>query len=174
MASGYPLASFLHERCTANGSRTMFTWWCTCPNVVAFIWTVPAFIPPYTCMHLHFSVPMKIPVTSSERCISHSTMIELLTTSSDLQISKGVNALKQLFLRKKKDTVPSNGQRTLQNINLLQLAKTARNFKLRITKFMFLAKILIKYLTAKCSGVISSISMDVKMQQWQFSSSDFT
>ena len=74
----------------------------------------------------------------------------------------------------KKDTVPSNGQRTLQNINLLQLAKTARNFKLRITKFMFLAKILIKYLTAKCSGVISSISMDVKMQQWQFSSSDFT
>ena len=108
MASGYPLASFLHERCTANGSRTMFTWWCTCPNVVAFIWTVPAFIPPYTCMHLHFSVPMKIPVTSSERCISHSTMIELLTTSSDLQISKGVNALKQLFLRKKKDTVPLN------------------------------------------------------------------
>ena len=35
MASGYPLATFLHERCTANRSRTMFTWWCWCPNVVA-------------------------------------------------------------------------------------------------------------------------------------------
>ena len=58
----------------------------------------------------------------------------------------------------KKDTVHSKGQRTLKNINLLQLAKTALNFKRRITKFMFLAKILIKYLTAKCSGVISSIS----------------
>ena len=26
MASGYPLATFFHERCTVNGSRTTFTW----------------------------------------------------------------------------------------------------------------------------------------------------
>ena len=64
MASRYPLAPFLHERCTGNRSRTMFTWWCGCPNVVAFyIWTVTAFIPPYTCMHFHFRVPIRIPVT---------------------------------------------------------------------------------------------------------------
>ena len=48
---------------------TMFTWWCVCPNVVAFIWTVVAFIPPYTCLHLHFHVPIKIPVTLSEHCL---------------------------------------------------------------------------------------------------------
>ena len=100
MASGYPLASFLHERCTANRSRTVFTWWCARPNVVAFIWTVTAFIPPYTCIHLHFLVPIKLPVNLSERCISHSTMIELLTTSTDIQISKGVKTLKRLFLKK--------------------------------------------------------------------------
>ena len=35
--------------------------------------------------------------------------------------------------------------------------------ELWITKFMFLAKILIKYLTANCSGVISSVSIEVKM-----------
>ena len=56
------------------------------------------------------SVPIKIPVTLSEHCMSQSarfenTMIELLETSEDPQISKGVDALKQLFLRKK-DTVP--------------------------------------------------------------------
>ena len=107
MASGYRLATFLHERCTANRSRTMFTWWCACPNVLAFIWTVTAFIPSYTCMHLHFRVPIKIPVTLSEHCISHSerfqnTMIELLKTSTDSQISKGVDALKQLFLKRKR------------------------------------------------------------------------
>ena len=56
------------------------------------------------------SVPIKTPVTLSEHCMSHSarfkhTMIELLETSKDPQISKGVDALKQLFLRKK-DTVP--------------------------------------------------------------------
>ena len=48
---------------------TMFTWWCVRPNVVAFIWTVVAFIPPYTCLHLHFHVPIKIPVTLSEHCL---------------------------------------------------------------------------------------------------------
>ena len=57
MASGYLLTTFLYERCTANRSRTMFTWWCACPNVVAFIRTVTEFIPPYTCMHLHFRFP---------------------------------------------------------------------------------------------------------------------
>ena len=46
----------------------------------------------------------------SEHCMSHSarfknTIIELLETSKNPQISKGVDALKQLFLRKK-DTVP--------------------------------------------------------------------
>ena len=104
-------AGHLHERCTANCSRTMFTCWCGCPKVVAFyIWTVTAVIPPYTCMHFHFRVPIRIPVTLSEHCMSHSarfknTMIELLETSKDPQISKGVDALKQLFVRKK-DTVP--------------------------------------------------------------------
>ena len=57
MASGYLLTTFLYETCTANRSRTMFTWWCACPNVVAFIRTVTEFIPPYTCMHLHFRFP---------------------------------------------------------------------------------------------------------------------
>ena len=104
MASGYPLATFLHERCTANRSRTMFTWWCACPNVVVFIRKVTAFIPPYTCMHLHFRVPIKIPVTLSEHCI-HSTkfkntLIELLKTSTDPQISKGVDAPNNCFWRK--------------------------------------------------------------------------
>ena len=111
MASGYPLATFLHGRCTANRSRTMFTWWCSCPNVVAFIWTVTAFIPPYTCMQLHFRAPIKIPVTLSEHCISLSarsknTMIELLKTSTDPQIARGVYALKQLFLRKRRIQFP--------------------------------------------------------------------
>ena len=106
MASGYPLATFLHDRYKANRSRTMFTWWRACPNVVAFIRTVTAFIPTYKCMHSHFCVPIKIPVTLSEHCIHSArfknTMIELLRTSTDPQISKGVDALKQLFLKKRK------------------------------------------------------------------------
>ena len=69
-ASGYPLVTFLHQRCTANRSRTMFTKWCTCPNVVAFISTVTAFTPPYTCMHLHFRVPIKIPVRTLHITVS--------------------------------------------------------------------------------------------------------
>ena len=106
MACWYSLATFLHKRCTANRSRTMFTWWRACLNVVAFIRTVTAFIPTYTCMYLHFRVPIKIPVTLSEHCIHSArfknTMIELLRTSTDPQISKGVDALKQLFLKKRK------------------------------------------------------------------------
>ena len=62
----------------------------------------------------------------------------------------------------KEDTVPSKGQRTLKNINLLQFVKTVRNFQLWITKFTFLARILIKYLTAKHNEVISSVSVEVK------------
>ena len=51
--------------------------------------------------HLHFRVPMKIPVTLSEHCI-HSTrfkntLIELLKTSTDPQISKGVDAPNNCF-----------------------------------------------------------------------------
>jgi len=68
----------------------------------------------------------------------------------------------------KEDTVPSKGQRTLKNINLLQFVKTAQNFQLWITKFMFLAKILTKYLTAKCSELISSVSMEVKCNSDSF------
>ena len=106
MVSGYPLATFLHDRYTANRSRTMFTWWRACPNVVAFIRAVTAFIPAYKCMPSHFCVPIKIPVTLSEHC-NHSarfknTMIELLRTSTDPQISKGVDALKLLSLKKRK------------------------------------------------------------------------
>ena len=80
------------------------------PHVVMLLplsWTVTAFTPLYTCMHLHFYVPsIKVPVTLSEHRISRSarfknTIIELLKTSTDLQISKGVGALKQLFLKKK-------------------------------------------------------------------------
>ena len=110
MASGYSLAYFLYERCTANRSRTLFTRWCACPNVVAFIRTVTAFIPAYTCMHLHFRVPIKIPVTLSEHCIHSArfknTIIELLKTSTDPQISKGVDAIKQLFLKKRRIRFP--------------------------------------------------------------------
>ena len=111
MAAGYPLATFLHERCTANRSRTMFRWWCACPNVVAFIWTVIMFIPPYTWMPLRFRVPIKLPVTLSEHCISHSarfknTMIKLLKTSTDPQISKGVDALKLRIWRKERYRSP--------------------------------------------------------------------
>ena len=100
MASRYPLAPFLHERCTGNRSRTMFTWWCGCRNVVAFyIWTVTAFIPPYTCMHFHFRVPIRIPVTyqnyqntacHTQRGLKIQLIIELLETSKNPQISKGV------------------------------------------------------------------------------------
>ena len=104
MASGYLLTTFLYETCTANRSRTMFTWWCACPNVVAFIRTVTAFIPPYTCMHLHFCVPIKIPVTLSEHCNDSArfknTVIELLKTSTDPQMSKGVDASNNCFCRK--------------------------------------------------------------------------
>ena len=63
-------------------------------------------------MHLHFRVPIKIPVTLSEHCISHSarfknTMIEILKTSTDPQVSKGVDALKQLlFLKKRRIQFP--------------------------------------------------------------------
>ena len=86
-------------------------------------------------MHFHFRVAIKIPLTLSEHCISQSarfknTMIELLKTSTDPQISKGVDALKQLFLRKK-DTVPLKDKAEhLKKINLLQFVKTARNFQL--------------------------------------------
>ena len=88
-------------------------------------------------------------------------MIELLKTSTDPQISKGVDALKQLFLRKK-DTVPLKDKAEhLKKINLLQFVKTARNFQLWITELMFFAKILKKYLTVKCNGAISSVSVVV-------------
>ena len=61
-------------------------------------------------MHLRFRVPIKLPVTLSEHCISHSarfknTMIKLLKTSTDPQISKGIDALK-LRSEEKKGTVP--------------------------------------------------------------------
>ena len=97
MASGYPLATL------ASFTRG------ACPN---FVGTVTAFIPPYTCMHLHFRVPIKIPVTLSEHWISHSarfknTMIEILKTSTDPQVPKGVDALKQLlFLKKRRIQFP--------------------------------------------------------------------
>ena len=78
----------------------LFTWWCGCPNVVAFyIWTVTAFIPPYTCMHFHFRVPIRIPVTyqnyqntacPTQRGLKIQLIIELLETSKNPQISKGV------------------------------------------------------------------------------------
>ena len=53
---------------------------------------------------------VKTPLISrvlSVPCISHSakfknTTIELLKTSTDLEISKGVDALKQLFLKKRR------------------------------------------------------------------------
>ena len=63
-------------------------------------------------MHLHFRVPIKIPVTLSEHWISHSarfknTMIEILKTSTDPQVPKGVDALKQLlFLKKRRIQFP--------------------------------------------------------------------
>ena len=63
-------------------------------------------------MHLHFRVPIKIPVTLSELWISHSarfknTMIEILKTSTDPQVPKGVDALKQLlFLKKRRIQFP--------------------------------------------------------------------
>ena len=109
-ASGYSLAIFLHDRRTANRSRTMFTRWCPCPNVVAFIRTVTAFIPAYMCIHLHFRVPIKIPVTLSEHCI-HSArfknpIIEFLKTSTDPQISKEIDILKRLFLKKRRIQFP--------------------------------------------------------------------
>ena len=63
-------------------------------------------------MHLHFRVPIKILVTLSEHWISHSarfknTMIEILKTSTDPQVPKGVDALKQLlFLKKRRIQFP--------------------------------------------------------------------
>ena len=63
-------------------------------------------------MHLHFRVPIKIPITLSEHWISHSarfknTMIEILKTSTDPQVPKGVDALKQLlFLKKRRIKFP--------------------------------------------------------------------
>ena len=71
MASGYPLATFLHEKWTANRSRTMFTWWCACPNVVAVIWPVTAFIPPYTCMHLHLPTAFRCPSSKNAWALNH-------------------------------------------------------------------------------------------------------
>ena len=70
----------------------------------------------YTSLYMH---ALPFPCTYKNTChlselskhwMSHSarfknTIIELLETSKDPQISKGVDALKQLFLRKK-DTVP--------------------------------------------------------------------
>ena len=65
--------------------------------------------------HIHactYIVPIKIPVTLSEHCISHSarfknTVIEILKTSTDPQISKGVDTLKQLlFLKKRRIQFP--------------------------------------------------------------------
>ena len=50
MASGYPLATFLHERCTANRSRTMFTRWCACANV-ASLYLNSYYV--YTSLYMH-------------------------------------------------------------------------------------------------------------------------
>ena len=79
-------------------------------------------------MHFHFRVAIKLPLTLSEHCISQSarfknTMIELLKTSTDPQISKGVDALKQLFLRKK-DTVPLKDKKKSTCYNLSKLHGT--------------------------------------------------
>ena len=87
-------------------------------------------------MHFHFRVAINMPLTLSEHCISQSarfknTMIELLKTSTDPQISKGVDALKQQLFLRKKDTVPLKEKAEhLKKINLLQFVKTARNFQL--------------------------------------------
>ena len=67
-------------------------------------------IPRYTWMHFHFREPIRIPVTLSEHCTSHSARFKNCNdrakeTWKDPQTSKGVDALKQPFLRKK-DTVP--------------------------------------------------------------------
>ena len=51
--------------------------------------------------------------------------IELLKTSSDPQITNGVEGSEV-----KQETVPMKGQRTLTNINLLLFVKTAWNFQL--------------------------------------------
>ena len=51
--------------------------------------------------------------------------IELLKTSSDPQITNGVEGSEL-----KQDTVSMKGQRTLTNINLLLFVKTAWNFQL--------------------------------------------
>ena len=71
------------------------------------------YLPIRACTYISvFRVPMKIPVTLSEHCISHSarfknTMIEILKTSTDPQVSKGVDALKQLlFLKKRRIQFP--------------------------------------------------------------------
>ena len=65
---------------------------------------------PYKCMRLHFRAPIKMPVTLLEHCILparfKNTMIELLKTSTDQQISKGVDPLKQLFLKKRRIRFP--------------------------------------------------------------------
>ena len=50
MASGYLLATFLHEKCTANRSRTMFIWWCACANV-AFLYLNSYCV--YTSLYMH-------------------------------------------------------------------------------------------------------------------------
>ena len=113
MVSGHPLSTLLHERCTANRSHAQ------CLHGDVHVQML------YTCMHFHFRVPIKISVTLSEHCISQSarfknTVIELLKTSTDPQISRGVDALKQLFLRKKDARTKRN---TLKKSTCYNLSK---------------------------------------------------
>ena len=104
MASGYPLATFLHDRRAENQSRRMFKRWCA---------------------RSHFST------------ILEGSWCPQTTVSEEKRIQ---------FIRKDKEHSKISTCYNCQNCS-----------ELWITKFMFLAKILKKYLTAKCSGVISSI-----------------
>ena len=56
----------------------------------------------------YFRVPIKVPATLSEHCTHwfKNTMKELLKTSTDPRILKGVNALKQLFLKRRRIQFP--------------------------------------------------------------------
>ena len=88
MASGYPSGHFLSREVNSKSEpRDVHIVVCN-PNVVAFIWTVTAFIPPCTCILLHFRVPLKIPVTLSEYC-------RYITVSEEKRIQ---------FLRKGKES----------------------------------------------------------------------
>ena len=83
-------------------------------------------------MHLHFRVGIKIPITLLEHCILHSarfknTMIQLLKTSTDTQISKEVDVLKQLFLKKKGYSSFEKDKEHLKKNTYLQFVKTERN-----------------------------------------------